>query len=193
MTNPKVLETMARAIAGDVAHHPWETMAENRSDLRAKIWDGYDVNEPTREDCRGSAQAALQALLEGGYVVLPAEPTEALYNAFSNAPGDMDQACQDWGLQALADWNAKYRAMVSTFLEQGDKESFISSRDHDPSTCAATPKSAATKVGDMRVRDGRLWRCYEIELEGAKFEDIGAANYPEGTGIPPADHQGEAK
>jgi len=29
------------------------------------------------------------------------------------------------------------------------------------------------KIGDVMVRDGRVWRLYEIELEGYKWEDIG--------------------
>lgn len=31
------------------------------------------------------------------------------------------------------------------------------------------------KIGDTRVMNGRVWRLYEIELEGEKWEDIGPA------------------
>ena len=30
-----------------------------------------------------------------------------------------------------------------------------------------------SKIGDTMIRDGRVWRLYERELEGDKWEDIG--------------------
>lgn len=48
-------DEIAQIIAQYVGQRPFEDMAEDRSDLRGKIRDGYDVNEPTRDDCREAA------------------------------------------------------------------------------------------------------------------------------------------
>lgn len=57
-----VVERVARAIADYVAFRPWEHMADDRSDLRGKIKDGFDVNEPTKNDCMEAARAAIAAM-----------------------------------------------------------------------------------------------------------------------------------
>lgn len=67
-------ETIARAIADFVGHHPWPVMAAHRGDLRDKVRSGfdYDVNEPTQSDCLEAAGAVLAALRT---------PTEAMEEA----------------------------------------------------------------------------------------------------------------
>ena len=59
-----MLERAARAISIHVAYRPWDEMAKDRSDLRAKIRDGYDVNEPTQSDCIDAAHEMLHAIRE---------------------------------------------------------------------------------------------------------------------------------
>jgi hypothetical protein len=53
----KRVEAAARTIAGYLGWREWDAMAEDRADLRAKVRYGYDVNEPTRWDCREAATA----------------------------------------------------------------------------------------------------------------------------------------
>ena len=53
---------IARIIAGYVAHREWDEMAEDRFDLRSRLRDGFDINEPTRSDCREAARDIFYAL-----------------------------------------------------------------------------------------------------------------------------------
>ncbi len=53
------VEAAAITIAGYVGWREWSSMAEDRADLRAKVRDGFDVNEPTKWDCREAATAVL--------------------------------------------------------------------------------------------------------------------------------------
>lgn len=57
-----MIERVARAMAGYVGHRDWGLMAVDRSDLRSRIKDGYDVNEPTQGDMMEAARAAIEAL-----------------------------------------------------------------------------------------------------------------------------------
>ena len=54
-------DAIAEIIARYVGQHPFEEMAEDRRDLRDKVrtHDGYDINEPTRSDCRDAAAVIL--------------------------------------------------------------------------------------------------------------------------------------
>ena len=54
------IEEAAIGVADFVAQHSWPDMAEHRAELRLKVrkLQTYDVNEPTRFDCRAAARAA---------------------------------------------------------------------------------------------------------------------------------------
>ncbi len=72
MGSDEVVERAAKEIAGEVALRQWADMAENRSDQRARIREGLDINEPNRMDCRDAYRAALSAAI--------GEPEGALRN-----------------------------------------------------------------------------------------------------------------
>ena len=59
-----MIERVARAMVGFVGHRDWGLMAVDRSDLRSRIKDGYDVNEPTQDDMMECARAAIKAMRE---------------------------------------------------------------------------------------------------------------------------------
>ncbi len=57
----RVRERLAEIIAAPVAHRNWTDMAEDRADLRLRVREGdYDINEPTKDDCRDAADAILR-------------------------------------------------------------------------------------------------------------------------------------
>jgi len=100
---PTLREQVARAIATYVGQHSYEAMALHRNELRSKIKDGYDVNEPTRADCEELADDIIALLIPPGHVVVPMEPTREMLNA---AP-----AREDPGEESM--YATIYRAMLA--------------------------------------------------------------------------------
>lgn len=57
---PEISRTeLIKLLADHFGFRPYEQMAEDKSDLRGKIRDGYDVNEPTKSDLAEVADAIL--------------------------------------------------------------------------------------------------------------------------------------
>lgn len=57
---PKISrEALIKVLADHFGFRPYEQMAEDKSDLRGKVRDGYDVNEPTKSDLAEVADAIL--------------------------------------------------------------------------------------------------------------------------------------
>lgn len=69
MTKPTITEAMveagARALAGHIGGRAFIDMPVDRSELRqlVRYSDGYDINEPTQDDCLDAARACLEAAL----------------------------------------------------------------------------------------------------------------------------------
>jgi len=55
---------MVAILAAHFASRPLESLAKHKADLRVKIMDGYDINEPTLADIEETAQAVLSYLRE---------------------------------------------------------------------------------------------------------------------------------
>ena len=73
-----MIERVARAMSGYVGHRDWGLMAADKSDLRSRIKDGYDVNEPTQDDMMECARAAIEVMRH---------PTGAMVTAGQSANG----------------------------------------------------------------------------------------------------------
>lgn len=79
-----LIEAIARAIAEgqgddfDHAHRDKPHWIETRGEAGGRY---RDINEPRQPDYIDAAQAALTAITEAGYAVVPVEPTEAMVNA----------------------------------------------------------------------------------------------------------------
>lgn len=70
---------IARIIADFTGQHQWDDMADDRSQLREFVRQGgYDVNEPTKDDCLEAAAKILTAL---------ETPTPEMLNAAVDATG----------------------------------------------------------------------------------------------------------
>ena len=52
-------ERVARRLADHFGFREFDEMAWDRATLRSKVSDGYDVNEPTQDDCREAAEAVI--------------------------------------------------------------------------------------------------------------------------------------
>lgn len=64
---PEISRTeLIKLLADRFGFRPYEQMAEDKSDLRGKIRDGYDVNEPTKSDLAEVADAILNLAPVGG-------------------------------------------------------------------------------------------------------------------------------
>jgi hypothetical protein len=101
----QIIETMARAIAVETAGEEFA----GESELKAgNLWC----------QSKSSAQAALQALEGGGWPPLPLEPTIEMQRVGAAATNRMIGVSDAYDI---------WKAMVSAFLEQGDKEGFMSS------------------------------------------------------------------
>ncbi len=59
-------EALIKVLADHFGFRPYEQMAEDKSDLRGKVRDGYDVNEPTKSDLAEVADAILNLAPVGG-------------------------------------------------------------------------------------------------------------------------------
>jgi hypothetical protein len=57
------VERLAEICSDYFAWHRWDNMAEDKADLRLKMRGGdYDVNEPTKSQCREAVSAILTAI-----------------------------------------------------------------------------------------------------------------------------------
>lgn len=57
------LEEIARIVSDFTGQHQWDDMAVDRGQLREFVRQGgYDVNEPTKDDCIEAAHKILSAL-----------------------------------------------------------------------------------------------------------------------------------
>lgn len=57
------LEEIARIVSDFTGQHQWDDMAVDRGQLREFVRQGgYDVNEPTKDDCLEAAHKILLAL-----------------------------------------------------------------------------------------------------------------------------------
>lgn len=64
---PEISRTdLIKLLADHFGFRPYEQMAEDKSDLRGKVRDGYDVNEPTKSDLAEVADAILNLAPVGG-------------------------------------------------------------------------------------------------------------------------------
>jgi hypothetical protein len=62
MTQDAMIEHAAELISDYVAWRRWANMAEDKCELREKMREGdFDVNEPTKYDCREAARAVVSA------------------------------------------------------------------------------------------------------------------------------------
>lgn len=59
-------EALIKVLADHFGFRPYEQMAEDKSDLRGKVRDGYDVNEPTKSDLAEATDAILNLAPVGG-------------------------------------------------------------------------------------------------------------------------------
>lgn len=96
MTTP-LIEAMARAIADgigddfDHAHRDKPHWIETRGESGGRY---RDINEPRQPDFIDAAQAALTAITEAGYVVVPKHPGKAILDAMARV--DPRERMQDF-------------------------------------------------------------------------------------------------
>ncbi len=92
------LEEIARIVSDFTGQHQWDDMAVDRGQLREFVRQGgYDVNEPTKDDCLGAAHKILLALktpapemIEAGQLAcewVKADETADIYRAMIDAAG----------------------------------------------------------------------------------------------------------
>lgn len=103
----KVVEIMARGIYqnwhGEHQHKPWDSLRV----MHQMQWTGH-------------ASAALTALTEAGYAVVPVEPTEAMKRAGATSVLTDLQGCRPATIRAAAeDAIDVYRAMIAAAKEDG--------------------------------------------------------------------------
>lgn len=93
-----MLERLSEIASGYIAYRPWGEMADGRAELKLKLRDlvvvPFDINEPTRDDCRDVVLAILQALCDPGDArALKAQDDLALTtHSPSQHPGDIFRA-----------------------------------------------------------------------------------------------------
>lgn len=90
------LEEIARIICDFTGQHQWDDMAADRGQLREFVRQGgYDVNEPTKDDCLEAAHKILSALktptptmIEAGQAVDGTVSAAEVYRAMIAAADD---------------------------------------------------------------------------------------------------------
>lgn len=84
-----LIEAMARAIADgigddfDHAHRSKPHWTETRGESGGRY---RDINEPRQPDYLDAAQAALTAISNAGFAIVPVEPSEAMEEAARDVP-----------------------------------------------------------------------------------------------------------
>jgi len=107
--NKQLIEAMARAIAGH-----YGPSYDDSPDVFKTIHK-Y-TNTDTKEDHRDAAQAALQAITDAGFAVVPLEPTDKL---IENGQEAYEPNCE-YGLDN-EDLGLTYKAMIQAAQEASDE------------------------------------------------------------------------
>ena len=116
-----LIEAIRRAIAGHVGLAFDDAPPNRRSYIDQRIErPEWTCNTVTQEDLTDAAQAALTALQESGYVVVPSKANRDLFDAWNEAAwpsGEVIYADEFVGPEAQFD--AAYRAMLSAAQGEG--------------------------------------------------------------------------
>jgi hypothetical protein len=213
MSRDTIIEAMARA------WYESDPMSDQEVDLDYRPlgpaytipWNS-DALEEQRPLYRQSAQAALSALIEAGYVVVPnmKRCSFSQNNAWAEAVKAATVASTADGVPIDPTWATllALEAAVSTFLEGREggevtpwmreqmenlRKNEEAAREPSPSTTVATPNSAAPKFGDrvtirtiVSAADGSSFK----PATGWHSNDLIVSNDGP-NGAAPTDHQGE--
>jgi hypothetical protein len=121
MSTTALIEAIARAIADgigddfDHAHRSKPHWIEARGESGGRY---RDINEPRQPDYIDAAQAALTAITEAGYAVVPVAKMDDLVIAAGNHWGAGSE--QHNLVRDMADLIAKHRPIVPAIIEAGE-------------------------------------------------------------------------